>query len=257
MENSCWLIDDGSALGNELQQGDLIAFETDDRLKKFGIVITADCDLAQRKHARLVTVVSLIEIQDVIEYYLLLEYCEKQRPAITKFVQKKFGITINFSTPEATVLLQQAVLSTSGDSSMKIPILGAKILLHEVDHLPIQDFYDLMKNINISLNNFHDRLTQQLQGKGDLLVLSKIDGLSSCPKIAWVRQIWQIQLKDIVFKNSQTTPTKGQRIARLESPYRYRLTQLMGQVFSDIGLPDNTHPLDNEVSAIITKKASE
>ncbi|KWF22509.1 hypothetical protein WL84_18600 [Burkholderia cenocepacia] len=43
---------------------------------------------------------------------------------------------------------------------------------------------------------------------------------------------------DIATKTSEAAPNLARRIGRLVPVLRYRLTQMLAQVFSDIGLPD-------------------
>lgn len=90
-------------------------------------------------------------------------------------------------------------------------------------------------------------LTDKIRSRGDLLILPDAHQLGISGGIAWIRNIWQVPLVDIAIRTSEVGIRPGERIARLDSPYRYRLTQLMAQVFSDIGLPDTTDRIDQFV----------
>ena len=78
----------------------------------------------------------------------------------------------------------------------------------------------------------------QLRGKGDLLILPDTQRLGVEGGLVWVRHIWQVPMADVALRTSELGERTGERLARLDSPFRYRLTQLMAQVFSDIGLPN-------------------
>lgn len=246
-----WTIEEKVELNPQLRQGDLIAFQTNDRLRRFGIVVTADCDLVQRKHARLITVVPVVELVDVVEYYLLLERCEKSRQNITSYVSKAFGIAGGITLPEELEELRNQVAEKSSDATAKTMCLAAKILLHEVDRLTFAEYKAVCEAAGLKLGRLDEQLAQQIQGKGDVLILPSLQFLKIPADIAWIRQIWQAPLKDIVFRTSDVKEGKGQRVARLDSPFRYRLTQLMSQVFSDIGLPDSSRNITVELGQVI------
>ncbi len=129
--------------------------------------------------------------------------------------------------------------------------LASRVLMHEVDRLSVADFRTIIEGVGLELAKLDERLAQQINGKGDILVLPQLTLLGVTADVAWVRQVWQVPLKDIVFRTSELKPGMGQRIARLDSPYRYRLTQLMAQVFSDIGLPNSARNLKSELINIV------
>jgi len=75
-----WILDKTIVPGAKLTQGDLIKFEgEEDPLKRAGIVVTADCDLERKRHARLVTLIPVVTVDVIMEYYLLLEDCENKK----------------------------------------------------------------------------------------------------------------------------------------------------------------------------------
>lgn len=251
MKDIGWTIEDKVSPDSHLRQGDLIAFQSDDRLRRFGLVVTADCDITQRKHARLVTLVPVVELVDIVECYLLLELCERYREQIMKFVSKQFGVSVSLALPEDVEALCALIREMPTDPKARSAHLGAKILLHQVERLQADDFRMIMEGAGLNIQKLSERLEQQVRSKGDLLVLPSLRSLGIPADIAWVRHIWQVPLKEIVFRTSQVQPTNGQRVARLNSPYRYRLTQLMAQVFSDIGLPDLHREFATELNAVL------
>ncbi|MNL80928.1 hypothetical protein D3C87_2078990 [compost metagenome] len=54
-------------------------------------------------------------------------------------------------------------------------------------------------------------------------------------------------ISEVAIRTSEIGDRSGERMARLDSPYRYRLTQLMAQVFSDIGLPNIPDMVDQSL----------
>lgn len=246
-----WTIEAKVSLDSQLRQGDLIAFQNEDRLRQFGIVVTADCDLTNKKHARLVTLVPVVELIDIVECYLLPELCERNREQFEVFVKNTFGDPMNLALPEDVETLRERTKEMSCDPEASSICLAAKILLHDIERIRADEYRKVMTAAGMTPGNLDQRLGQQIRTKGDLLVLPPLRSLGISADIAWVRHIWQVPLKDIVFRTSQVQPTNGQRVARLDSPYRYRLTQLMAQVFSDIGLPDLRRELSGELSKVL------
>ncbi len=234
-----------------LRQGDLIAFQTDEPLKRFGVVVTADCDLIQRKHARLVTLVSVLELVDIVECYLLPELCERNRESIEGYVSKTFGLTSALDLPEGREELKSRVAEKSGDAASAGPCLAAKTILQDVERLTYADYKLVMELVGRQVGKLEERLIQQVRSKGDLLLLPRLNSLGITADIAWVRHVWQVPLKQIVFRTSEVRDGVGQRVARLSSPFRYRLTQLMAQVFSDIGLPDISRDMSSEINRLL------
>lgn len=76
-----WELDKEIKENAVLKQGDLIKIhDGDDPLRKAAIVVTADCDLINKKHARLITLVPAVSVKDILENYLLVETATARRP---------------------------------------------------------------------------------------------------------------------------------------------------------------------------------
>lgn len=233
-----WILDDRISPGNRLHQGDLVIFKNADPLRTNGLVVTADCDLDKRKHGRLITLVPIVSVATVVEHYLLLDQLNSYQDQLTSFVFREFALSGTLSDPIVAAELRSKINDAQNDTSADLPCLAAKGILHELDEIKGPAFCALMKAINIPIDNLSGKLQNQLASKGDLVALPVPSFLSDTANIVWVRPVWQVPLREIVWRNSEINEKVGVRIARLDSPYRYRVTQVMGQVFSDIGTPD-------------------
>lgn len=243
-----WILDEFVAPDAHLKQGDLIKFDKEESpLKRAGIVVTADCDLEKKKHAKLVTLVSVIPVQIIMEHYLLLEDCEKKKPQIESYAYKSFDIDLGQDSELKKTLLMRALESPPADCD-GASIVAARITLDQIDSIAVQQYKALMNVIQTGIKKV-SALEQQVSSRGDLLLLPDPSELGVTGNIAWVRHIWQVPLTAIALRTSEVSFRQGERIARLDSPYRYRLTQLMAQVFSDIGLPDIQHPIEQNIQA--------
>lgn len=241
-----WILDDFIAPGAHLKQGDLIKFDDETNLlRKAGIVVTADCDLEQRKHAKLVTLVPVVSVTVLMENYFLPEDCERKKEQIETHAFKIFGIDRNQESETKKALLREIVQSPPAGCD-DASILAAKIAADQLYSLSVNEYKSLMNAMKIDVKK-PSALTQQIIGRGDLLILPDPKLLGIGGSVAWVRHIWQVSLGSIALRTSEVNYKVGERIARLDSPYRYRLTQLMAQVFSDIGLPSIPHSIEQGI----------
>lgn len=244
-----WLLDRSIGPNARLTQGDLVKFEKeDDPLRRVGIVVTADCDLEQRKHAKLVTLVPLVSPRVILESYLLIEDCEKKRELIERYAFRRFSVDEDQDVDTKRAVLREIVKEVflEKDDPSRI---AAMITLDEFDKITVLDYKSLMKKINIASKKLN-ALRDQIRGRGDILVLPDPVELGVEGSVAWVRHIWQVPISTIAIKTSEVRAKPGERLARLDSPFRYRLTQMMAQVFSDIGLPDMPDTIDRNLKDI-------
>lgn len=88
-----WILDKAVGPDTKIRQGDLIKFKVhDNALRHAGIIVTADCDLEQKKHARLVTLIPVVTAKLILERYLILEDCERKRQMIEDYAFKEHSI---------------------------------------------------------------------------------------------------------------------------------------------------------------------
>ncbi|QFR32248.1 hypothetical protein [Ancylobacter sp. TS-1] len=241
-----WLLDDTVGPDAKLRQGDLIVFErSESPLRKVGIIVTADCDLELRKHARLVTLVPVVDARTVLERYLLFEDCERKRDIIETYLFKAYSINVSQErATKLTILRQTCALSDlDGNDSRKV---AADFVFGASDSIPVEGYVKLMRDIGSGPKG-KNALRDQIRGRGDLLMLPSTQKLGIAGHIAWLRHIWQVGLDDIALRTSEVGARPGERLGRLDSPFRYRLTQLMAQVFSDIGLPNIPDGIDEAI----------
>lgn len=241
-----WVLDSSVSPTTKLQQGDLIKFESeDDNLRAAGIVVTADCDLEQKKHARLVTLVPVVTAQIILERCLIIEDCERKRASIEDFVFQKYSIDKR-QERETKLSILRKNYQVKNDDLDELALVGADFVLENTDVMTVGSYKKLMQAIPISAKKV-DAFASQIRDRGDIFVLPDTRKFGIAGGMAWIRHIWQVPLGDIAIRTSEIGGRSGERIGRLDSPYRYRLTQLMAQVFSDIGLPDSTYRIDQFV----------
>ena len=243
-----WLLERSVSADPHLRQGDLVWFrESKDPMRTVGIVVTADCDLKNRKHAQLVTLVPLLSVQAVLERYLFLEACSLQRSNIRGYLYKKYGIDEREDFLVADVRLREILNSAAVEF---IDSIAVKVILGLQDQISVSSYRDLMKLIGGSAKS-GSAFDSQLKNRGDLVILPSAEKLGIKERIAWARHLWQVPVGDIALRTSSVKHSPGEFVARLDSPYRYRLTQVMAQVFSDIGLPDVKVEFASEIEGVM------
>lgn len=241
------MLDEKIVPNQRIHQGDLIVFLNETNpLRKAGLVVTADCDLEKKKHGRLVTLVPIVSVEAILENYLLIEACEKQKDNILSFLKKEFSISAEF---EESLLIEKIRMEIEKDRNspqFEVREIAEKFISHSLGCIKISQYKKLMSALRISIDNIRNKVEEQIKGKGDLILLPTPLELGVQGEIVWVRHMWQVPVGKIVFRNSDLKEDFGQKVARLDSPFRYRVTQVMGQVFSDIGLPnyEYTFPAD-------------
>lgn len=239
-----WLLDDAVGPDAKLRQGDLIVFEgTENPLHKVGIIVTADCDLEQRKHARLVTLVPVVDARTVLERYLLMEDCERKADQIESYLFKVYSVDARQERSTKLTILRELCASSDVDEKDSRKV-AEHFIFGSSDFIAVESYVKLMRDIG-SAPKGKNALRDQIRKRGDLLMLPSIKKLGVAGHIAWLRHIWQVGVDDIALRTSEVLARPGERLGRLESPFRYRLTQLMAQVFSDIGLPDIPDGMDD------------
>jgi hypothetical protein len=231
-----------------LKQGDLIVFPDEpDKAKRTAIIVTADCDLERKKHANLVTLVSVVDEEFILERYLLPDDCAAKREQIRSFALRENGIDSSQDPIVQTELLLAALKNQPNPD--RIASLIIDVIAEGIDAISIKDYKSLMQHVNIAAKKAKS-FADQMASRGDIMVLPDARDLGVNARLAWVRHVWQAPVSSIALKSSDVSKRSGERRARLSSPFRYRLTQLMGQVFMDIGLPDVEIDLGNAVSEI-------
>lgn len=236
---------------DSLSQGDVIMWSGQrDYMDNAAIVVTADCDLAKGKHWGRVTVVPLIPAPGYFDQI----YLPKQLENLESELLPLFGRAVRSSMADAgDELPTQQVLET---------LLGLHVLpasLAKIDnavklHSVIRRSRGLEKMESVAATLDQALLLRNPKAKslsvekiqtfldkppGDCMILPGMEGLHPVIHVAFLRVMRELRDEDIALKTSQMSEGKGQRIGRLAPVVRYRLTQMLAQVFSDIGLPDS------------------
>lgn len=233
-----------------LSQGDVIIWEeVQDFQSRAAVVVTADCDLAKNKHWGRITVVPMVPIAHYLEEF----YLPKQLAALgqdltkifAKHVHKELKVTAE-DAPSEDAVESLVSLRTLPSPLNAGDLLNLHTLLRQARGLTKSMKADEALNNALRLINPNTKAlsasrTRNFLDKppGDCMVLPQLPGLAPGLNIAFLRAMREVRDQDIATKTSEMTKNRAKRIGRLIPVLRYRLTQMLAQVFSDIGLPDD------------------
>jgi len=238
------------ASDSTISQGDVIIWdETQDFQANAAVVVTADCDLAKGKHWGRITVVPLVPVA----HYMEEVYLPKQLALLEEDLATLFAKAVHQS-------LDAKDPPPSGDALASLLGLGdlpATLGISESGqqaHSLLRHVRGLTKSMT-SGQALDEALRLRSPGvkalsaskiksflespPGDCMVLPQLPGLAPGLNIAFLRAMREVRDRDIAIKTSEAAPNRAKRIGRLVPVLRYRLTQMLAQVFSDIGLPDD------------------
>lgn len=242
--NDVWHVEESVPDLAKLGQGDLLRFGAKEPYT-YGVVVTADCDLDKKKHSRIVTYVSLISSADVICESLIHDLVSRREGDCAKILCKHFKLSKD--SPLSTQTQVLAILKGNGfavDCSVSDDVdchtLLALVYCGYYSRPTIAQCKAILSLLGVTWADAAKNFSNQIASRGDFLTLSSPPHADSGIAIAWLRAVKQCQISAIALRTSeaQEEGKVALRIAKLKSPFVYRLTQMLGQVFSDIGLPD-------------------
>jgi hypothetical protein len=237
-------------------QGDVLEW-LESRDDSYAIVVTADCDIANDKYGDYLSYVPAIPLRSYIaDMYLkdqLLKEASKLTTQMYEFVRGLQTIgRPDVSRPLSSDAIEGWLASTTvpdvlkilniGDTSAEQKLTNMLLMRQRLQDPPVTDteIIELLSEARgAKRRNIHRQIHDHLiRLPGDKLYMSTVDGGSNCSGfIVLLRRLREIAAEDIAIRPTQTPAARAKRVARLTSPYRYRLTQQLADIFASIGLP--------------------
>lgn len=264
MSDECTTVD----ADPQIRQGDIFVWH--DRhnqppWQNIGIAVTADCDLFEGKtHGRL----SYIPALTMRDYLWTLWRPEKFRPLRgeleTRLETRLNKCLVKIRGEDGTISRDAAVAWTRRASSVEIAKEIGLIDPGQIkDFCRIADEYIDVRNMLeteapdleslrrcYALKNKkatptdHSELAREVHNSvlnlpGDVFYLSGLLEYEAFGLFGMLRHITQCNLSDIGLSPDELRfgSARARRVARLKAPYLFALTQNLGRVFTDIGLP--------------------
>lgn len=250
-----------------IRQGDVFLWQGTAHYRPwnaYGVVVTADCDLAKEKTKGRVSYIPALIAEDYLWLFLrerrfLNEYQrakERVQSIANKHLQRIGRTKDNISTDAvASWVLRVGAEKFPDEIEMTDPGQAAQcrencnklVAYHNVLDTEAPDISLLIRCLNFKNGNSStaETLAKEFKGDftsppGDVFHLTTVDGQENGGLFLMLRHINQCDLKDIAIRTDQLRygEANAKRIGRIAAPYRYALTQNLARVFADIGLPE-------------------
>jgi hypothetical protein len=240
----CNPVDDNSPI----RQGDIFYFYKQlPPWNKYCIVITADCDIAYDKSAGLFSYCPITDIETYFYYVYVSDLIDinKVLVRIKSIISKLTGGGVKDNTNIDLDAINKWAKEISPEECLK---------QYKTNDVTLHDLLEFLHNfvVDNSICNKYVAYMQLMNGitskegllkklvtrfgdhikklPGDLFYINYISGLD---RIGYI-----VNLRRISAFSQTAVNVSMKRISHMSSPFRYRLTQQVGQMFSDIGLPD-------------------
>ena len=244
---------------SKFRQGDIIKLYGE-KNSNYGVIINADCDLANNKIDGYIAYVPLYPFPDFIERF----WSGEQIQAIKKQCQNDLRRFFN-SKAEVDDLLSwlrqenvdnvieqlSAHLALKPKENMELDRLTRKLYacIQGTTLKCLTDIYSLEKNPEKYTNTQLSGLKANL-GEGHLMI-SSIAGVEGLGFVMRMKRVFSI-CQELCFKSpaehlikSSEDSVSAVRIARLASTYKYKAAQVFAQNFTRIGLSDEVSRLND------------
>lgn len=243
---------------DDVMQGDIIVNSSQKEGKVFGVIITADCDIAQRKSNNLYTWLEILKLDDFIKHKWADEQLRKYIEKKSQIIADEINNHIKKNFPELTIsapsLCEWLKDGNINDLLNKLEIsnnaLKNKViqLNHAVTSAasPIERLFKIWeingKSKESQIQTAYELLEASSAGFSDFFFLPSIE-------IAGTRSGFVVLLRsintmnfNILLKNQVEAKIKGDgdqffRAGRLSDGVRFAIMQKFAFLFSRIGMP--------------------
>ena len=248
---------DERSLSEPISQGDIIEKIVNNDQCKYGIIITGDCDIDKNKTNGILSYCQVIEMKDYFLNYFLKEKLRDLSKNIidnifqiaNKAIKNKnknhIGFDLDFFKEWILVTDFDKIQQVFNNCNAKFFDLLRIYRQFNIEEIEPCDSYIKGKLIYLCKNDYEcerKKLFNDFQNKiaslpGDWFYLNGLPSKNDTGYLIYLRQIREISIDQIAINPETEKNRNFKRIGKLKSPYIYRITQMLGSVFSDIGLP--------------------
>jgi hypothetical protein len=248
-----------------------------DPLRLFGLIVTADCDIVHSKHHGRLSYVPLLALTDYLRLFLLPERIDRGRRPMSEELSKALlaeALTGQIRAYQASNLpdfpepmSKEAALRWAGTRGAAE--IADDLGIHELRARC--EFTDLVADyifVDDALKNelFSDQIEALVRLRmrkgatrekavakvwsevheairdlpGDAFFVGSVTAVHNSGYVACLRLIRELRDGDVAIRQVDLRgkpPAVAKRLARLRSPYVFRLTRQLADVFGSIGLP--------------------
>jgi hypothetical protein len=258
----------------QLAQGDVFEWleSPEDPWHRHGIIVTADCDIVHRKHAGVLSYIPLLSVRDYVAAFYLPKQIAKILSRIDEGIVKEVhrlqaknlptypspvaaNVAIAWVEQASSTAIADDLKATGSDRDRLVAVCEARAAL-----VACSSSADI--NVHGKIAEIQSKLWKEIKSHlkdlpGDALFIRAITDRHSTGFVACLRFIRELSQSDIAIKAASLDGARARRIGRLRAPYVYRLTQMLGSVFSSIGLPDAYESARHELVELLQLHATE
>lgn len=232
--------------------------------RRFGIVVTADCDLFFEKHSGILSYVPVIPLTEYLtRFHLSRRFEEHRQPVVDELVTalRKHQAIAHPEFPEPvseeaalrwverdgpTAMIDQLgvvdpversrMIKLAEDYQFSVRAAEAGTFDEQVDALTRLRWHRSKKAAKATWSEISS-LVKRLPG--DAFFIGTLAVGYESGYVAYLRLVRDVRQDEVAIRQSDLgrESAKARRIARLRSPFIHALTQQLGAVFSSIGLP--------------------
>lgn len=219
----------------ELEQGTIIKFINNPPEKKYGIIVTGDCDIAQNKYGDYLSYCFIMPLEIYIKKYFLPKMINKK---INKIKEKLFDqVQQNNSLPSLSMDALDHLINSDETALALIDNRNIQEQIKRIQEAKKLSVIDCAKELGlIDINNIPQAIEQF---PGDKFYINSIPDPENKNRgfVINLRRISEIDRNSITTKILPSADFDCIAIGNLNSPYKQKMAQLLGAMFSDIGLP--------------------
>lgn len=248
----------------DMRQGDIICRVNPKtgEVEKLGVIITADCDIAQRKASERYTWLEIIPLSAYIEGPWAMEQlrklserrsksiCDylngqirKRRPNLTALTHDLLVEWLRTKTAEE-ILASALGLAASTEPKKLQELRGFALTVSDDETRPFSRLKDAWTFFNVNETNQQASVKNAFKDGGgfqDYFVLPELPNLKGLGFVVLLRSMGTIMAPDLYFTELDARindrPDAFHRLGRLDDSIRFSITQKMAFLYSRIGMP--------------------
>lgn len=243
----------------DFRQGDIFKAKKDEGQINMKFVLTADCDIAQKKSRNTLTTLDIVTTRYFVDHIWANEFLSKLidreiikaldylNTCITKFDSKLTSLTaesLDKWLNETTVdIILQGLEVKKPDSSIKKSLEAVQVFFKSKNDVAIKRLANVYKALGKQTESILDLIKSELRspkGFGDYFLLPELPTDTPYGYVVLLRSISTNSI-DEFYKSALDARIGGQpdafyRICRLNESVRYSISQKLGFLFSRIGM---------------------
>jgi hypothetical protein len=251
---------------DEVRQGDIIRKlnPKTGETEKLGIVITADCDIAQRKAGERYTWLEIVPMAAYIEGPWAQEQLRKLAERRSKTICDHLNGQIRKRQPDLTALTRESLVQWLRSKTPKQILVSATGEEPAADGKPLRDLQGFALTVSTdetqsafsrlkaawTLFGIEEKTQQEnvrsafKDGGGfqDYFVLPELPRQTGLGFVVMLRSMWTIMAPDLYLTEQDARihdrPDAFHRLGRLNDGIRFSITQKLAFLFSRIGMPE-------------------